>query len=64
MAILYRALGRIELRVPAGLQGTFIPAASPYDAFVAVGQVLCSATGDLLIIDPYAGTMMCQRPLA
>ena len=53
-AILYRALGRVELRVPAGLQGKFIPVGSPYDAFVAVGQVLSGATSDLFIVDPYA----------
>jgi hypothetical protein len=52
--ILYRALGRVELRAPATLQGTFVPVGSPYDALMKVGQVLSAAAADVLIIDPYA----------
>jgi hypothetical protein len=52
--ILYRALARAELRAPSTVQGTFIPAGSPLEAFAAVGKALEGATQDVMFIDPYS----------
>jgi hypothetical protein len=51
--ILYRALAVAEVRAPVSTQGTFIPAGNSFDALVAVGKVLGTATRDILIVDPY-----------
>jgi hypothetical protein len=53
MVILHKALALAELRCPPGVQGAFIPAGSPLDAFQAVAKILRTATKDILIIDPY-----------
>jgi len=53
-AILYRALARAELKAPASAQGAFIPAGNSFEAFAAVGNVLGTATADVLMVDPYA----------
>ena len=42
-------------------QGTFIPAGNAYDAYVAVGRALSSATVDVLIVDPYADAKLLQH---
>jgi hypothetical protein len=52
--ILFRALHRTERKVPVGLQGAFIAVGDAFDALIAVGKVLGGATGDVLIVDPYA----------
>jgi hypothetical protein len=51
---LYAALAKAELAVPAGLQGSFIPAKSPYDALLAVGRILETAASDIFLLDAYA----------
>jgi len=51
--ILYRALAEAELAAPASSRGSFIPAASPFDAFAALGKLLQQATSDVLVVDPY-----------
>jgi hypothetical protein len=52
--ILFRAFHRTERKVSGGLSGAFIPVGDAFEALVAVGNVLGSATSDVLIIDPYA----------
>jgi hypothetical protein len=54
MAIIYSALAKAELKAPAAVQGTFIPAGHAFDAFAAVGKVLGTAKTDVLMVDPYA----------
>jgi hypothetical protein len=54
LAVVHQALARAELRAPAELQGAFIAAGHSFDAFAAVSKALGTATGDVLIIDPYA----------
>jgi hypothetical protein len=51
--VLYRRLGVAELNAPVSAQGAFIPAGNAFDAMAAVGKVLQTATGDVLIVDPY-----------
>ena len=51
----------MELRAPVATQGTFIPAGNAYDAYVAVGRALSSATVDVLIVDPYADAKLLQH---
>jgi hypothetical protein len=51
--ILYRVLGHCELRVPAGLSGTFVPIGNQFDAFAAVAKICRSASKDVFIVDPY-----------
>ena len=51
--ILYRALAVAEMQAPVGAQGAFIPVASPFDAFAAIGKVLGGAKAEVLVIDPY-----------
>ena len=51
--MLHRALAVAEMRAPVSAQGAFIAAGNSFDAFAAVGKVLATATGDILIIDPY-----------
>jgi len=51
--LLHRTLAVAEVRAPVSAQGTFIAAGNSFDAFAAVGKVLGSATGDILIVDPY-----------
>jgi hypothetical protein len=41
------------MKAPVSVRGSFIPVASPHDAFVTIGRVLSPASKDLLIIDPY-----------
>jgi hypothetical protein len=53
-SLVFTALARAELAAPASVQGAFIPAGGEFDAFVAFGKVLATATADLLIVDPYA----------
>jgi hypothetical protein len=52
--ILFRALHRTERKVPVGLQGAFLGVGDAFEALMAVGKILGSATSDILIIDPYA----------
>jgi len=51
--LLKRALHTLELRVPATSAGAFIPAGNAFDAMIAVGKVLQSASRDIMIVDPY-----------
>jgi hypothetical protein len=51
--LVYRALGVLELELPAGSQGSFIPAGNTFDAMAAVGKILASAKREVLIVDPY-----------
>lgn len=51
--LLKRTLVSLEMKLPAGLQGAFIPAGNVHDALTGVGKALATATQDLLIIDPY-----------
>jgi hypothetical protein len=51
--ILQRTFYELELQLPVGQQGAFIPAGNAHDAFAAVGRLLKQAQTDVLIIDPY-----------
>jgi hypothetical protein len=50
----HRALAKVELIAPARVQGRFITAGSPLDAYATVGRVLGLATTRVLMVDPYA----------
>src|SRR5262245_1657832 len=51
--LLYRALGTVELQVPASFVGTFIPAGNTFDAMAAAAKIFALAKAELLIVDPY-----------
>ncbi|MDZ4320218.1 MAG: hypothetical protein U1A07_15490 [Phenylobacterium sp.] len=53
-AVVYAALGRAELAAPLSVQGSFIPAGGTFDAYVAFGRAVETATGNVMIVDPYA----------
>lgn len=53
MGLLYEAVAVVELELPAGAQGAFIPAGSTFDAMAAVSKIFSSSTKDLLVVDPY-----------
>ncbi len=53
MMLLHRTLARIELNLPPSFQGSFIPAASPFEAIASVSKVLKSADTEFMIVDPY-----------
>lgn len=53
LQIMHTALGRVELLCAPSVQGSFLPAGSPHDAFEAVARIFRAATKDILIIDPY-----------
>lgn len=53
LVIFYRVLAVAELRAPAAVQGTFIPAGNSFDALAALSKVLSHANSDVLIVDPY-----------
>jgi hypothetical protein len=53
LLILHKALSLVELRCPPRVQGAFIPAGSPYDAFEAVAKIFRTAKKSILIVDPY-----------
>jgi hypothetical protein len=51
--ILHRVLAAAELQAPASEQGAFIAVGQKLDAYASISKVLASASGDLLVIDPY-----------
>jgi hypothetical protein len=51
--LIYRAIAVLELDLPAGAQGAFIPAGNVFDATSAVSKIFAGASKDLLIVDPY-----------
>jgi hypothetical protein len=51
--VLYRILAETEVKVPASVQGTFIPVGNVLDAFAAVKNLMEPARADILIVDPY-----------
>ena len=48
------ALAKLELRLPAGSQGAFIPAGGVFDGYQAVSKAMAAATKSVLLVDPYA----------
>lgn len=52
--LLHLALANAEKAASTPLKGMFLPAATPFDAFIQVGKVLEQSTNDFLIVDPYA----------
>ncbi len=50
---LYDALSRMELLVPASLQGAFIPAGDTWDGYAALVKLVQTSSDDILIVDPY-----------
>jgi hypothetical protein len=52
-AILHATLARLELQLPVGAKGAFIPAGNAFAALAALSKVLRLAATDLLIVDPY-----------
>ena len=53
-SIVYAALGYAELAAPLSVQGSFIQAGGTFDAFVAFGMAVETATEIVMIVDPYA----------
>ncbi len=51
--ILYTALSVAELRAPASVQESFIPAGADFDALAAISKVFGKAKAEILIVDPY-----------
>lgn len=51
--LLYQALATIEAKIPAQVQGAFIPVGAGFDAVQALAKVLREAKDDVLIVDPY-----------
>jgi hypothetical protein len=45
---------KLELRMPAEVQGTFIPAGGVFDGFQAVSKVMSAAKSRVFLVDPYA----------
>ena len=52
--LLTTAIARVELQMPPGVRGAFVPMGSPFDALRAITEVMRGAEHDLLIVDPYA----------
>jgi hypothetical protein len=52
--LLHMALANAEIAASMPLKGMFLPAASPFDAFVQIGKVFAEGKHDILIVDPYA----------
>lgn len=46
-------LAKLELKLPAEMQGTFIPAGGVFDAFVAVSKAMSMAKAHVFLVDPY-----------
>lgn len=53
-SIIYAVLARVELAAPLSVQGAFIQAGGTFDAFVAFGKAVETATIAVMIVDPYA----------
>lgn len=53
MMPLYDVLSKLELLVPAALQGSFIPPGNTWDAYSAITRVIQTDCNDILVIDPY-----------
>jgi len=43
----------VEFRIPAGIQGSFIPVGNAFDAIRALSDILKRASSDVFIVDPY-----------
>lgn len=52
-AVMFRTLARLELLVPAQVQGAFINPGEGYTAHTAIAKVFSTAQRDVLIVDPY-----------
>lgn len=50
---LHDAYSRMELRVPAALQGAFIPGGDTWNGYAALVKIFQRDCDDLLIVDPY-----------
>lgn len=51
--MMYRMASIAEMNAPVTIRGGFINAGNPFEALVAVGQVLSQATTSIRIVDPY-----------
>ncbi|MGD8691370.1 MAG: hypothetical protein PVH66_02875 [Methyloceanibacter sp.] len=54
VSLLRRVLGRLELQVQTEVVGAFVPAGDIDEAYRAVGDVLKTASKDVLLVDPFA----------
>jgi hypothetical protein len=52
--IVNQTLTEAELNAPARIQGKFITAKSPYDAYSTLGKVFDTAKSNVLLVDAYA----------
>jgi hypothetical protein len=52
--IVNQALAEAELNAPARIQGKFIMAKSPFDAYSTLGKVFDTAKSNVLLVDAYA----------
>lgn len=54
VSLLRRVLGRLELQVQTEVVGAYVPAGDIDEAYRAVGDVLKTASKDVLLVDPFA----------
>lgn len=47
-------LAKLELKIPGGMQGAFIPAGGVFDGFAAVSRAMNPAKKCVFIVDPYS----------
>lgn len=55
---LHDAYSRIELLVPAAMQGAFIPGGDTWNGYVALVRIMQTECDDLLIVDPYLSSVI------
>jgi hypothetical protein len=53
VSVIYRALAKAELKAPAAVQGSFIPAGNAFDPLSAIAKVVGNTKRNVLIVDPY-----------
>ncbi len=58
---IYTVMAALELEFAPDTTPTFLPAGSPFDAFVAVSQVLQRAENNLLVVDRYLDATILAR---
>jgi hypothetical protein len=47
-------LAKLELKLPTGMQGAFIPAGGVFDGYTAVSRAMSPAKTHVFIVDPYS----------
>jgi hypothetical protein len=52
--LLDTVIAKVELKLPADMQGAFIPAGGVHDGYQAVSKAVAAAQKQVLFVDPYA----------